>query len=111
MATFYKNLLEEEDYSWLSTDSPKKPQRNRAGTRAEGDHPLPADPEAKRQGMYGYYGDLYCPNCQEMFDFIFVEFEKRYPEFLSAWKEIIMQEMDEDVMLCPRCGLRNLELV
>jgi DNA-directed RNA polymerase subunit RPC12/RpoP len=61
--------------------------------------------------MYGYYGDLYCPNCQEMFDFIFVEFEKRYPEFLSAWKEIIMREMDEDVVRCPRCGLRNLELV
>ena len=110
MATFYKHLLEEDDYSWLSTDSPKL-QTNRAGTKPECGLPLLADPEPKRQGMYGYYGDLYCPNCQEMFDFIFVEFEKRYPEFLSAWKEIIMNEMDEDVMLCPRCGLRNLELV
>ncbi len=110
MATFYKHLLEEDDYSWLSTDSPTL-QRNRAGTGPEGNHPILADPEAKRQGTYGYYGDLYCPNCQEMFDFIFVEFEKRYPEFLSAWKEIIMKEMDEDVMLCPRCGHRNLELV
>jgi len=110
MATFYNHLLEEDDYSWLSTDSPRL-QTNRAGTKPECDLPLLADPEPKRQGMYGYYGDLYCPNCQEMFDFIFVEFEKRYPEFLSAWKEIIMKEMDEDVMLCPRCGLRNLELL
>ena len=110
MATFYKNLLEEGDNSWLSAESPKL-ERNRAGTRPACNHPFLPDQEAKRQGMYGYYGDLYCPNCQEMFDFIFVEFEKRYPEFLSAWKEIIMQEMDEDVMLCPRCGLRNLELV
>jgi uncharacterized protein YbaR (Trm112 family) len=110
MATFYKHLREESDYSWLSTDSPE-PQRNRAATGPECNHPILAEPEAKRQGMYGYYGDLYCPNCQEMFDFIFVEFEKRYPEFLSAWKEIIMREMDEDVMLCPRCGQRNLELV
>ena len=110
MASFYKNLLEEGDNSWLSTESSKL-ERNRAGTRPECDHPIPPDPEAKRQGMYGYYGDLYCPNCREMFDFIFVEFEKRHPAFLSAWKEIIMKEMDEDVMRCPRCGLRNLELV
>ena len=110
MASFYKNLLEEGDNSWLTTESPKL-ERNRAGTRPECDHPIPPDPEAKRQGMYGYYGDLYCPNCREMFDFIFVEFEKRHPAFLSAWKEIIMKEMDEDVMRCPRCGLRNLELV
>ncbi len=110
MATFYKHLLEEDDYSWLLTDSPKL-QRNRAGTRPEGDHPLLAEPEAKRQGIYGYYGDLCCPNCQEVFDFIFVEFEKTYPEFLSAWREIIKKEMDEDVMLCPRCGHRDMQLV
>lgn len=110
MATFYKHVMEEGDNSRLSTESPEF-RRNRASTKPECDHPILADPEVKKQGMYGYYGDLYCPNCQEMFDFIFVEFEKRYPEFLSAWKEIIMKEMDEDVMLCPRCGRRNLELV
>jgi len=110
MATFYKHLMEEDDNSWLSTESPEF-QRNRTVTKPECDHPILADPEVKKQGMYGYYGDLYCPTCHEMFDFIFIEFETRYPEFLSAWKEIIMKEMDEDVMLCPRCGLRNLELV
>jgi hypothetical protein len=46
-----------------------------------------------------------------VFDFIFVEFEKTYPEFLSAWREIIKKEMDEDVMLCPRCGHRDMQLV
>jgi hypothetical protein len=110
MATFFKNLLEEGENSWLSTESSEF-QRNPVVKKPECDHPILADPEVKRPGMYGYYGDLYCPNCQEMFDFIFVEFEKRYPEFLSAWKEIIMREMDEDVVRCPRCGLRNLELV
>jgi len=110
MATFYKHPMEEDDYSWLSADSCGF-ERNRAGTGLECGHPIFVDEEAKRQGMYGYYGDLYCPDCQEMFDFIFVEFEKRYPAFLSAWREIIMQEMDEDVMLCPRCGRKNLELV
>ena len=110
MATSYKNLLKESDDSWPSTESPKL-LRNRAGTRPECNHPIPTAPETNREGMYGYYGDLYCPNCQEMFDFIFVEFESRCPEFLCAWKEIILREMDEDVTLCPRCGLRNLELV
>ncbi len=110
MATFYKHFLEEGDNSWLSTESPTL-ERNPARRRPECSHPVIADAEVKKEGMYGYYGDLYCPNCQEMFDFIFVEFEKRYPEFLSSWKEIILKEMEEDVMLCPRCGLRNLELV
>ena len=111
MATFYKHLNDEDGYSSLAMDSSCKFQRNRAGTRPEPDRPILMDPEGKKQGIYGYYGDLYCPNCQEAFDFIFVEFEKTYPEFLSAWREIIKKEMEEDVMVCPRCGRRDMQLV
>jgi uncharacterized protein YbaR (Trm112 family) len=110
MATFYKHLLEEGDRSLLTPDS-RRVQRNRVGTGPECDPSVLTDEQSKKQGVYGYYGDLYCPNCQEIYDFIFVEFEKTYPEFLSAWREIIRKEMDEDVLICPRCGHRNMELI
>lgn len=110
MATFYKHHLEEGDRS-LSTMDSCKLQRNRSVTGPECDHPILMDEKAQKQAIYGYYGDLYCPKCQEIFDFIFVEFEKPYPGFLSAWREIINKEMDEDVMICPRCGHRDMQLV
>jgi len=110
MATSYKDFIEEDDCSLSAMDSCKF-QKNQEGTGIEYDQPILTGAGTKKQGVYGYYGDLYCPNCQEMFDFIFVEFEKPYPEFLSAWREIIMKEMDEDVMLCPRCGSRDLKIV
>jgi len=110
MATFYKHPLEEGDRSLLTMDSCKL-QRNRPGAGPECDHPILMDEDGKKQGVYGYYGDLYCPNCQQIYDFIFVEFERPYPQFLSAWREIIKKEMDEDVMICPRCGHRNMELI
>ncbi len=110
MATFYKHLLEEGSRSLLTTDSHRL-QRNRVDAGLEGDPPVLTDEEAKKQGVYGYYGDLYCPNCRQIYDFIFVEFERPYPQFLSAWREIIKKEMDEDVMICPRCGHRNMELI
>jgi len=110
MATFCKDFIEGDDCSLSAMDSCRF-QKNQEGPRIECDQPIHTGKEAKKQGVYGYYGDLYCPNCQEKFDFIFVEFEKPYPEFLSAWREIIMKEMDEDVVLCPRCGRRELEIV
>jgi len=66
---------------------------------------------AKKQGIYGICGDLYCPNCNQKFDFIFIEFGKPFPDFPLRWRENIIREMNEDVMLCPRCGFRDLELM
>ncbi len=110
MATFYNHGFDEDDGSFSRLDLREfYSNGTREGARYE--HPTLMKEEAKEGGIFGFCGDLYCPHCQETFDFILVEFEQPFMDFLSAWREIIMKEMDEDVTQCPRCGRRNMQLV
>ncbi len=110
MATFYNHGIDEGDSSFPTLD-PHEVYRNRTGGRPRYEQPTLMGEEAKEQDIYGFCGDLYCPYCQETFDFILVEFEEPFVDFLSAWRERILKEMDEDITQCPRCGRRNMELV
>jgi len=110
MATFYNHGIDEGDSSF-STFDPREFGSRRPGGGPRYEHPTLMGEESKEQGIYGFCGDLYCPDCQETFDFILVEFEEPFLDFLSAWREKIMEEMEEDVTQCPRCGRRNMQLV
>jgi hypothetical protein len=110
MATFYNHGIDESDSSFSTLD-PLPFYRNRACVGARYELPAVIDEETKEQEIYGFCGNLYCPYCQETFDFILVEFEQPFLDFFSAWREIIIKEMDEDIAQCPRCGRRNMQLV
>jgi hypothetical protein len=110
MATFYNHGIDEGDSSFSTLD-PREFCSNRTGRGPRYEHSTLMGEESEEHGIYGFCGDLYCPHCQETFDFILVEFEQPFLDFLSAWRETIMKEMDEDITQCPRCGRRNMELV
>lgn len=110
MATFYNRGIDEGDSSFSTLD-PREFYRDGTDGGPRYEQPTLRGEESKDQGIYGFCGDLYCPHCQETFDFILVEFEQPFLDFLSAWREIIMKEMDEDITQCPRCGRRNMQLV
>jgi Zn finger protein HypA/HybF involved in hydrogenase expression len=84
---------------------------DRSVTGQRYDHPILMSEKAIKQDVFGLSGDLFCPHCHGKFDFIFVEFEKPLPDSLAAWRETIETEMDEDIMICPKCGHRNMELI
>jgi hypothetical protein len=72
---------------------------------------LPAlmPPGGSADEAYGYCGDLYCPHCGTKSDFMLVEFQKPRPEILDAWMNLDPEEIDEDILRCPRCGRADLE--
>ncbi len=72
------------------------------------DHPIFMDEEAEKQDIYGYCGNLYCPNCGGKFDFILVDFEKPSADSFSVGS---LEQIDQDIMKCPKCGHRDLESV
>jgi hypothetical protein len=110
MATFYNHGIDEGDSSFSTLD-PREVYGNRTGAEPRYEQPALMGEEAKEQDIYGFCGDLYCPYCQETFDFILVEFDEPFLDFMSAWREKIMKEMDEDITRCPRCGRSNMQLV
>jgi hypothetical protein len=110
MATFYDHDFNEHDSSFSTMDL-RQVLGHRAGVRQRYDHPILVSEEAIKQDVFGLSGDLFCPHCHGKFDFIFVEFEKPLPDSLAAWRETIETEMDEDIMICPKCGHRNMELI
>jgi len=110
MAASFDPFMENGD-GFFSTLNLGWLHRKRAGRGLRGDQALFKEEGEKIKNAYGFYGDLYCPLCQETFDFLFVEFEKPDPDFLSKWRQTIIEEMNQDVMQCPRCGHAEMELV
>ena len=82
--------------------------RKKGGTRKRCDHPILMGEETEKQDIYGYCGNLYCPNCGGKFDFILLEFEKPSADSFSLWT---LEQIDQDIMKCPKCGYRDLESV
>ena len=110
MATIHNYGIDEGDFSFSILEL-RQFFRNRAEVRPRYEQPTLMNEEAKGGDIFGFCGDLYCPHCQETFDFILIEFEQPFRDSFSAWREIIMREMDEDVAQCPRCGRRNMQLI
>ena len=64
--------------------------------------------EGKKQGVYGFGAELFCPCCGEESDFVLIEFENSGSGSSIAWGEVDFEEFKEDLMKCPKCGSREL---
>jgi len=113
------------DYSF-STSGPWEFYRNAKGKRKPFGHPVPVSKEAAQRGIYGLSADLYCPQCDRIFDVILVEFKRPSSESLAVWlgkcepkeeyqqanavncpacksTDLILEPSDERTLTCPRC--------
>jgi len=82
--------------------------KNRAVKRRRFGQPVLMREEGKKQNIYGFGAELYCPYCDEIFDFILLEFENSGAPSSPGWGEINLEEFEEDLMKCPKCGNREL---
>ena len=82
--------------------------KNRAVKRRRFSQPFLMGEEGKKQNVYGFGAELYCPYCDAMFDFILLEFENSGVGSSLGWGEINLEEFEEDLMKCPKCGNREL---
>lgn len=83
--------------------------KNQMGGLQEYGTPVLLRPGDSKEEAYGFCGDLYCPNCGEKSDFMLIEFQKPSAELMAAWMNIDPNEIDEDLLRCPKCGRSDLE--
>jgi hypothetical protein len=83
--------------------------KNQIGGVQRYGYPILLGPDENKEDTYGFCGDLYCPNCGTKSDFMLIEFRKPSADLMAAWMEINIDEIDEDILRCPKCGCLNLE--
>ena len=112
MGAGYVHKCDKCGYS-ISTSGPWEFYLDSTGKRKPYGHPTPISREAKKRGIYGLSGELYCVDCNMTFDLILVEFKKPSLDALSVWGgrcELKDEFNDEGAVKCPKCGGRNLIL-
>lgn len=83
--------------------------KNRMGDLQKCGNPVLLRPGDNKEDVYGFCGDLYCPNCGAKSDFMLIEFQKPSADLMAAWMNIDPNEIDEDLLRCPKCGRIDLE--
>jgi rubredoxin len=83
--------------------------KNQIGNIQKYGSPVLLGPRDGKEDTYGFCGDLYCPNCGTKSDFMLIEFQKPSADLMAAWINIDINEIDEDILRCPKCGQTNLE--
>lgn len=97
----------------ISTSGPWEFYRDSQGNRKPYGHPVPISEEAEKQGIHGLSGELYCPNCDKVFNLILVEFKNPSNDTLSIWSgrcEPKEEFRQENMVKCPECGNTNMIL-
>lgn len=100
----------------VETSGPWEFYRSDDGSIKQYGHPGPASEEAKRSGVYGLRGQVYCIDCGGVDDVVLVEFKQpcKWPE--SVWLRLISNpELCEpyktgELPVCPGCGGNRLML-
>jgi hypothetical protein len=59
---------------------------------------------------YSFFGDFHCPRCGQKSEFMVLEFQEPSSELMAAWGEIKAEELDEDILRCPKCETDNSNL-
>ena len=96
----------------VSTSGPWEFYRKKNGRMEPYGHPVPVSKEAQERGIYGLYGNLYCPICDATHEIILVEFKEPCRRSIQAWGgefEPKDEYKKKDVVKCPSCD--NTELV
>lgn len=81
----------------------------RMGNLQKFGNPVLLRPGDNKEDAYGFCGDLYCPNCGAKSDFMLVEFQTPSAELMAAWMNIDPDEIDKDLLRCPKCGRSDLK--
>ena len=110
MATFYNHSILESDCLFSELDF-QQLQKNKVTMNAKFIRPFLLDEDGENEEVSGFCGDLYCPHCQDTFDFILIEFENSSAHASPAYRVIDLEDLDEDILKCPKCGYRDLEPV
>jgi len=79
MGAGYIHVCSDCGYS-VSTSGPSEFYRDREGKRKIYGHPDPLSFEALERGIYGFSGEVYCPNCDKVFDLVLVELKKPFED-------------------------------
>jgi len=112
MGAQYSHTCNKCGYS-VTTSGPWELYRDRQGERRWYGHPVPLSDEAKKRGIHGLSGTVYCPSCDERCDLILVEFKKPSHDSLSVWSgkcEPLDEFKEKGAVKCPRCGHSDLIL-
>jgi hypothetical protein len=56
------------------------------------------------EDRYSFFGDFHCPRCGQKSEFMVLEFQEPSSELMAAWGEIDVEELDEDILRCPKCS-------
>jgi len=105
MGVGYIHKCDKCDYS-VHTSGPWEFYRDDKGERKSYGHPVPISEEAAVRGIHGLSGDLYCSNCDKVFDIVLVEFEKPVKDSFLVWNGKYNKK--ESTMKCPECNNTNL---
>lgn len=76
------------------------------------DHGYPVLLQQKEEGekIFSFGADLFCPHCHEKSNFYLIEYARPYSIPRDIWMDIDVQEFQEEIMRCPKCGNRDLIL-
>lgn len=112
MGSQYIHKCDKCGYS-VRTSGPWEFYRDSKARRKPYGHPVPRSKEAKERGIYGLSGNIYCPNCDKVFDLILIEFKKASHDSLSVWFGMCEPKdklKKRAAVKCPECGNTNLIL-
>ena len=108
MASAHNSALKGYDLSFLETayDQPQ----NLFGRMKNHGYPAllkEGDPAGK---IFSFGADLFCPHCHEKSNFFLIEYARPGSISRETWMDIDIQEFQEEIMRCPKCGNRDLIL-
>jgi hypothetical protein len=108
MASAHDSASRGLDLSFLET-AYGEPQNLFGRMKIHG-YPLLPGEEKQSSKIFSFGADLFCPHCHEKSNFYLIEYAR--PAFISreSWMDIDIQEFQEEIMRCPKCGNRDLIL-
>jgi len=108
VATFHDPFLRQPN-GYYSTPGPWMVQRIDPQKKAMFGTPIRLGGGRKRYEALGFGGNLRCPKCGGIFDFLLIEFKEALPFRIQTHDEL-KQQFEEDIMKCPNCGHGEMEL-
>jgi hypothetical protein len=108
MASAHDPLSKTFDLSFLERDYALP--KNRFAKLKNHGSPVLLEEEKQNQKIFSFGADLFCPHCREKSNFYLIEYERPGSTSPENWIDNDLQEFQEEIMKCPKCGNRDLVL-
>lgn len=108
MASAHDALSKGLDLSFLERDYALP--KNRPNRLKNHGCPVLLPEGEQNQKFFSFGADLFCPHCREKSNFYLIEYERPGTLPRENWMDIDLQEFQEEIMKCPKCGNRDLVL-